>query len=76
MATTAVKITTVGNSSGIVIPKELMSRLHVEKGDTLYITDTSTGFELSPYDQLFAEEMEAGRKVMRKHRDVLKKLAE
>jgi putative addiction module antidote len=39
MATT-VKITTIGNSVGIVLPKEILARLHVEKGDTLYITES------------------------------------
>lgn len=75
MATT-VKVTTVGNSVGIVLPKEMLGRLHVEKGDTLYVAETVDGLKLTPYDQDFAEEMEAGRRVMRKHRDVLRKLAE
>lgn len=71
-----VKITTVGNSVGIILPKEVLSRLHVEKGDSLYITETSSGIELTPYEQSFAEEMEAARRVMRKNRDVLRKLAQ
>jgi len=75
MATTA-RITTVGNSSGIILPKEILAKLHVEKGDELFITETPNGIELTPYDRSFAEEMEIARKVMRKHRDVLRKLAE
>jgi len=70
------KITAIGNSAGIVLPKEIMAKLHVEKGDQLYITETPNGIELSPYDKEFAEEMESARRVMRKHRDVLRKLAE
>jgi antitoxin component of MazEF toxin-antitoxin module len=62
MAST-VKITTIGNSVGIVLPKEVLNRLHVE-------------VQLTPYDQDFAAEMEAAKRVMRKHRDVLRKLAE
>jgi putative addiction module antidote len=73
---TAVKITTIGNSVGIVLPKEILNRLHVEKGDTLYISETPEGIQLTPYDQGFADEMDAARRVMRKHRDVLRKLAE
>ena len=73
---TAVKVTTVGSSVGIVLTKDVLSRLKVEKGDMLYISETPNGIELSPYDQVFAEEMEAARRVMRKHRDVLRKLAE
>jgi putative addiction module antidote len=75
MATT-VKITTVGNSVGIVLPKDVLSRLHVEKGDSLYVLETASGIELTPYDDTFAAEMESAKRVMRKHRDVLRKLAE
>ena len=47
---TAVKITTIGNSVGIVLPKEVLNRLHVEKGDSLYVLETPDGITLSPYD--------------------------
>jgi len=75
MATT-VKITTIGNSVGIILPKEVLNRLHVEKGDSLYLLDTPEGVQLTPYDREFAAEMDAAKRVMRKHRDVLRKLAE
>ena len=75
MPTTA-KILTIGSSVGVVLTKDVLARLKVQKGDSLYISDTRDGIELTPYDPEFAEEMEAGRKVMRKHRDVLRKLAE
>jgi putative addiction module antidote len=74
MPTTA-KILTIGSSVGVVLTKDVLARLKVQKGDSLYISDTRDGIELTPYDPEFAEEMEAGRKVMRKHRDVLRKLA-
>jgi putative addiction module antidote len=73
---TAVKITTVGNSAGIVLPKELLSHMNVEKGDTLYVTKTQDGILLVPYEESFASQMEAAREVMRENRDVLRKLAE
>ncbi len=73
---TAVKITTIGNSAGIVLPKEVLNRLHVEKGDVLYITDAPDGVHLSPYNDAFAQKLEALEQVMRENRDVLKKLAE
>ena len=73
---TAAKIITIGNSVGVILPKEILNRLHVEKGDTLYVSETADGIQLTPYDQNFAEEMDAARRVMRKHRDVLRKLAE
>jgi putative addiction module antidote len=73
---TAVKITTIGNSVGIVLPKEVLNRLHVEKGDSLYITDSPEGVLLSPYSAEFARKLDAFEQVMRENRDVLKKLAE
>jgi putative addiction module antidote len=72
----AVKITTIGNSVGIILPKEVLSKLKVAKGDSLYLVDTPEGVTLSPYDQDFAEEMEAAKRVMKKNRDVLRRLAE
>lgn len=71
-----VRITTIGNSAGIVLSKELMAKLHLEKGDQLYVTETPNGFELTPYDEEFSRQMDSARRVMRKHRDVLRKLAE
>jgi putative addiction module antidote len=73
---TIVKITTIGNSVGIVLPKEVLNRLHVEKGDSLYVLESPGGVILTPYDQEFADEMESAKRIMRKHRDVLRKLAE
>jgi putative addiction module antidote len=75
MATT-VKVTTVGSSTGIVLPKELLERLHIEKGDILYITETPGGVQLTPYQPEFGKTVEAGRRVMRKYRNTLRKLAE
>jgi putative addiction module antidote len=73
---TALKITTVGNSAGIVLPREFLSHMNVEKGDTLYVTKTPDGIQLVPYEESFAAQMEAAREVMRENRDVLRKLAE
>ena len=73
---TSVKITTIGNSVGIVLPKEVLNRLHVEKGDSLYVTETPDEVQLTPYDKDFAEVMDAAKRVMRKNRDVLRRLAQ
>ncbi len=64
MATTT-KIIAIGNSVGIILPKETLARLNVEKGDTLYIAESSQGFRISPFDQEFATQMEVAREVMR-----------
>lgn len=73
---TTLRLTTIGNSTGLVLPKELLERLRVEKGDTLHVVETENGIELTPYDPQFAEQMDAAEKIMRRHRDVLKRLAE
>ena len=75
MATTA-KIIAIGNSAGIILSKEILARLNVSKGDTLYITDGPQGVRLVPFDEEFATQMEAAREIMRENRDVLQRLAE
>ena len=70
------KITTVGNSSGIILPKELLARLRLEKGDALYATELPDGIKLSPFDPKLATQMEAAERVMRRRRALLRKLAE
>jgi putative addiction module antidote len=69
------KVTTVGNSTGITLPKEVLAKLRVSKGDTLYVTETPDGILLTAYNAEFAEIMEAAETVMREDRDVLKILA-
>jgi putative addiction module antidote len=71
----ALKLTTVGNSVGVILPKEILQRLRVGKGDTLYVLETPGGIELTPYDPEFAMQMELAEQVMREDRDALKKLA-
>ena len=69
------KVTTIGNSAGVILPRELLARLRVEKGDELYALETPDGIRLTTYDPEFARQMEAAEQVMRKDRDVLRKLA-
>lgn len=74
--TTTVKVTTVGNSVGIVLPKDMLARLNIQKGDTLYVTETPDGVQLTPYNAEFDATMKTAHDVMRRYRDTLKKLAE
>ncbi len=69
------KITTVGNSAGVILPKDLLARLRLEKGDALYATELPDGIKLSPFDPKLAKQMEVAERVMREDRDVLRKLA-
>lgn len=73
---TRLKVTTVGNSVGVVLPKEVLAKLRVEKGNMLYVTETPNGIELSAYNPEIAGQMDAAETIMRENRDVLKKLAE
>ena len=73
---TKLKITTVGNSAGIVLPREILERLRVEKGDSLFATETPDGIELRAFDEEFGEQIGIAERVMREDRDVLRKLAE
>jgi putative addiction module antidote len=70
-----IKITSIGNSAGIILPKELLARLRLEKGDALYATELPDGIKLSPFDSVLASQMEVAEKVMREDRNVLRKLA-
>ncbi len=70
-----VKVTSIGNSMGIVLPKEALVKLKADKGDVLYLVDTPEGLILTPYQQDFADQMEAAEKVMKKYRNALHELA-
>lgn len=70
------KITTIGNSAGVILPKELLARLRLEKGDELYALETPGGIVLTTYDPELAAQMEVAEQVMREDRQVLHKLAQ
>lgn len=73
---TSLKLTTVGNSTGVVLPQEILERLRIDRGDLLYVVETPLGIELIPSDSELARQMEAAERVMKEDRDVLRKLAE
>lgn len=71
----ALKLTQIGNSVGVILPKEVLARLKVEKGDTVYLTESPDGVRITPNDPTFEVQMTAARKIMKKRRNVLKELA-
>ena len=71
-----VQVTTIGNSVGVTLPKDVLAKLRVGKGDTLCVTETPDGVLLTPYSAEFAEIMEAAEIIMRENRDALKTLAQ
>jgi putative addiction module antidote len=72
---TALKLTQIGNSVGVILPKEVLARLKLEKGDTVFVTDSADGIKLTPYSAEFEAQMEAAREVMKRRRHVLRELA-
>ena len=61
----ALKLTQIGNSVGVILPKEVLARLHVEKGDTLFVTDVANGVLLTPYDPAVDEQLKLGREFVK-----------
>jgi putative addiction module antidote len=71
----ALKLTQIGYSVGVILPRELLSKLGVGKGDTIYAIDQPDGVRLTTADPDFEAQMEVARKVMKKWRNVLRELA-
>lgn len=71
----ALKLIQIGNSYGVIFPKEIVAKLQAEKGDAIYVTETPQGIALSAFDPLFEEQLEAGREFMREYRDTFRALA-
>lgn len=69
------KVTTIGNSTGVILPKEVLARLKIKKGDKVYLTEAPDGYFLTPFDERFASQVEAAADFMGKYRDVLRELA-
>lgn len=72
----SLKLTTVGGSVGFIVPKEVRDKLGVEKGDTVFLTESAEGgMRLTPYDPVFERQMKAAEQIMHEDRDLLRALA-
>ena len=69
------KLTQIGNSLGVILPKEFLTKMKLEKGDEVFVTETPTGVALSAYNPDFEDQLELGREFMREYRDTFKALA-
>ena len=69
-----VKVTAVGNSMGILLPKEALSRLKAERGDTLYLVEGPDGYTLTPYQQDFEQQLMAAQSLMKRYKNTLRQL--
>ena len=72
---TELKLTRIGNSLGVILPKEVLAKLRIEQGESLFLTESQDGFRLTPNDPAFATQMKAARAIMKKRRAVLHELA-
>lgn len=69
------KITKIGNSEGVILPKEVLARLKLQAGDKVFLTDAPGGATLTPHDPAFEEQMKVAREIMADRRAVLRELA-
>jgi putative addiction module antidote len=69
------KITQVGNSLGVILPREIVDRLRLVKGEEVSVVETPNGIEITPFDPEFDKKLEAARKVSRRYRNALRELA-
>jgi putative addiction module antidote len=69
------KVTAIGNSYGVILPKDALAKLNVTAGDSLFITEAPDGFRITPYDPEFEQQMEVARAIMKKRRNALRELA-
>ena len=69
------KLTQIGNSVGVILPKDALAKLKLQKGESVFLTECADGFILTPYDPALEEELNAGREFMREYRDTFHQLA-
>jgi putative addiction module antidote len=69
------KITRIGNSAGLVLPREALQRLNAAQGDTVFLTESPDGFRITSYDPDFERQTALLERVAKKRRNVLRKLA-
>ena len=69
------KLVQVGNSVGVILPKDALARMKVQKGDAVYLTESPDGFRITPHDPQFETQMKAARAIMKKRRAALRELA-
>ena len=71
-----IEIKRIGNSTGLILPKELLAKLQLKQGDSLFVTELAEGgLKLVPHDPTFERGMEIARKAMKTYRDALRELA-
>jgi putative addiction module antidote len=70
------KLTKIGDSLGVILPKEILAKLRLNFGDKIFVAETPGGIELTPYDLDFVKQMDIVESIVKENRNVLKKLAD
>ena len=71
----ALKLTQIGNSVGVILPKEALARMKVQKGDTVFLTESPDGYRIVEFDPNFEQQLSAAEEIMKRRRNVLRELA-
>lgn len=69
------KLRAIGNSTGVVLPKEVLADMNLTQGDRIFLVKTESGYRLSPYDEALAEQLEAAEVGMKQYKSALRELA-
>lgn len=72
----ALKLTPIGDGLGVVLPKEVLERLRLKEGDTLFLIESPDGLWLTAHPHELEEQLVVGREFMQEHRDAFQELAE
>ena len=70
------KVSPIGNSLGVILPREVLARLRVDRGDVVFLVESPLGFEITPYEPEFAGQMQNAEQLIRAERNVLRQLAD
>mgnify|MGYP003337589175 CR=1 FL=1 len=69
------KVSQIGNSLGVILPKEIITQLRVAKGDALWLVEGPHGYHLTPYNPELSSQLETAREIMKRRRNVLHELS-
>jgi putative addiction module antidote len=71
----SLRVTQIGNSLGVILPREIVERMKLAKGDEVAVVETPNGIELTPFDPDFDRKLKAAKKVTKRYRNALRELA-
>ncbi len=74
--TTTVKLTQIGDSVGVIVPREILESWHLAEGDTVVLSKAEAGVALSPQEEKIQRQMRVAERVMRENRNLLRRLAQ